>query len=204
MVKEFILICAIALVAWFALKKIIGTNSDRVRKIAIGIIILGIMINIAYDMYRLFPETWLNTVGGDYRYGTFHGNMLAWSDKFMYGEEILIPMVRNRHISLDEDAAFCSKFFSIYGKDIEKVKVLDEDRKAVIAQVVNSKNIHSCEFEALALMGYTWDVNMPSDLIDGFDNHIYPFVYIDMDSIKDKRGLKIVMDDDRSLYIVGC
>lgn len=204
MVKEFLLICFIAFICWLLLRKIIANDRKKALYISLLVMSIGIVVNIGYNFYRLFPETWLNTVGGDYRYGTFHGNMLTWSDKFMYGEEILIPIVRNRTVIIDENATYCKKFFQIYGNEIEDLKVSDEDRDIIISKVMQSDNLYNCEFEALALMGYTWDENMPEDLIEEFEDHKYPSIYIDMNSIKDSSNIKIIMSDDRSLYMIGC
>ncbi len=78
--------------------------------------------NIIYNSIVMFPDYYMDTVGGCFRYGTFSENLFAYSDEFMFRDNILFPILRNRSVALDESAEFYRKYQTPSGKPYSPTK----------------------------------------------------------------------------------
>jgi len=197
MIKEFILICIIMCILWVVLSKLIAKISRvNIRQwIPAMIIIVAILVNVVYNTVRFFPDTWLSTVGGDYKYGTFTGNMLTFSDDFMYQEEMLFPLLKNRTVYLDSKALYCKKFFETYSKSVEMVDLAE---RVKIGPAYNYDYIF--EFEALDQMSYTWDENMTDDIKANFEEDKFPKIFLNMAELAESDSIVVAADEYNNLY----
>ncbi|MCI8946206.1 MAG: hypothetical protein HFI91_03990 [Lachnospiraceae bacterium] len=156
--------------------------------------------NCIYNGLVMFPDFYMDTVNGPFRYGTFSGNLFAYSDEFMFQDEILFPILKNRHVSLDSQAGFYEKFVSLYAKTYEQIEITDETRKTVRSHREAFDFCHP--FTCIGIMDYVTD-EIPKALVPAFEEEIYPMLYINTDSLKDQSNLVFVMNPDYSVYVMS-
>lgn len=156
--------------------------------------------NIFYNMTVMFPDFYMDTVTGPYRYGTFSENLFSYSDEFMFQDNILFPVLRNRTVSLDASAGFYEKFISLYSKDYALFEISEDSRSKVLTHVSDFDFTH--EFSCIGIMDYVTD-EIPQALTASFEEEIYPTVYIHTASLKDEPALVLLMDHDYTLYVMG-
>lgn len=166
------------------------------------ILSLGIfcLANFFYNAAVMFPDFYMDTVTGPYRYGTFSGNLFAYSDEFMFQDNILFPVLRNRTVLLDNSADFYEKFFSLYAKSSESIEISESSRSSVLTSVSDFDFSH--EFSCIGIMDYVTD-GIPQKLAASFEEEIYPTVYIHTASLEDEPTLVVIMDSDYTLYVMG-
>jgi len=194
MIKEFIVICIIACLLWLVLR-FAFKNTVACQWGPALVIVALIIVNAVCNTVRFFPDTWLTTVGGDYKYGTYTGNMLSFSDDFMYQEEMLFPLLKNRTVYLDNRALYCKKFFETYSKQLEMVDIKDRGK---MGPAYNYDYIF--DFEALDQMTYIWDENMPEVLKAQFEEDKFPKVFLNMEEIAGVESVVVTMDENYNLY----
>ncbi len=175
-------------------------NKKTVAAITAAILSISCLANIVYNAKVMYPDFYMDTVTGPYRYGTFSGNLFSYSDEFMFQDNILFPILKNRQVALDASAVFYEKFISLYAKDYNKIEITNEQRKELIAQAEDFDFCH--EFTCIGIMDYVTD-EIPEALTASFDEEIYPTVYINTNSLKDEPALVVVMDTDYTLYVMG-
>ena len=118
----------------------------------IWILLLSCFANVIYNHLVMFPDFYMDTVSGVFRYGTFKGNLLAYSDEFMFQDEIIFPVLRDRQVFLDTDAGFYEKFFSLYAGSCEPLSAVSEHRDAIISRAEDFDFSH--EFSCMGIMDY--------------------------------------------------
>ena len=156
--------------------------------------------NIIYNARNIFPDFYMDTVTGPYRYGTFSGNLFAYSDEFMFQDNILFPVLRNRTVSLDASADFYEKFISLYAEDYDTVQIPEAARSKVLSHITDFDFAH--EFSCIGIMDYA-KIKIPTELIPSFEEEIYPWVYINTKCLKGQKQLVCIMDSDYSFYVMG-
>ena len=163
---------------------------------------LGIscIANIVYNVQNTFPNFYMDTVTGSYRYGTFSGNLFAYSDEFMFQDNILFPILKNRTVALDASAGFYEKFISLYAEDYDFIEISDSSRDTLLTHVSDFDFSH--EFSCIGIMDYAKE-EIPPELVSSFDEDIYPWVYIHTDSLEGQKQLVCIMDSDYSFYVMG-
>lgn len=161
---------------------------------------IACLSNIIYNGIVMFPNFYMDTVNGPYRYGTFSGNLFAYSDEFMFQDNILFPILKNRSVALDSSAGFYEKFFSLYADSCTTLEVTEENRQAVLAHTDDFDFQH--EFTCIGIMDYVTE-SIPDDLVASFEEEIYPTVFIHKPSLKNQGALTVVMNDDYTLYVMS-
>lgn len=163
-------------------------------------LILACLANLVYNCLVMFPDFYMDIVNGRFRYGTFSGNLFAYSDDFMFQDEIIFPIIRNREVKLDETAGFYERFFRFYSKSCSTLPVNDTIRREILSHKEDFTFTH--EFTCMGIMDYVTD-EIPSDLSDSFEKEIYTTLYINLDSLQNQRELVAIMDDDYTLYVMS-
>lgn len=158
------------------------------------------LAGILYNAKIMFPDFYMDTVTGPYRYGTFSENLFAYSDEFMFQDNILFPVLRNRTVLLDNSADFYEKFFSLYAKSSESIEISESSRSSVLTNVSDFDFSH--EFSCIGIMDYVTD-GSPQELAASFEEEIYPTIYIQTASLEDEPTLVVIMDSDYTLYVMG-
>lgn len=158
------------------------------------------LAGILYNAKVMYPDFYMDTVTGPYRYGTFSGNLFAYSDEFMFQDNILFPVLRNRTVLLDNSADFYEKFFSLYAKSSESIEISESSRSSVLTSVSDFDFSH--EFSCIGIMDYVTD-GIPQELTASFEEEIYPTIYIQTASLEDEPTLVVIMDSDYTLYVMG-
>lgn len=186
---------------FYLLCRSLRKKSNKLLSVLV-ISILGIscIANIIYNAAVMFPDFYMDTVSGVYRYGTFSGNLFAWSDEFMFQDEIIFPILKNRTVSLDTSADFYEKFISLYAKEYDRIAITDNLRREALSCQEDFDFSH--EFSCIGIMDYVTD-EIPEELAPSFAEEIYPTLYVNTDSLKGQSHLVFLMEPDYSLYVMG-
>ena len=168
--------------------------------LTIAILTFACASNIVYNSLVMFPDFYMDTVGGVFRYGTFSGNLFSYSDEFMFQDNILFPILKNRTVSLDDSAGFYAKFFSLYSKGTETIPIPESTRQKILSLMRDDFDF-SHEFSCIGIMDYVTE-EIPEELIPSFEEEIYPTLYINTDSLWKQSSLVVVMTSDYSLYVM--
>ncbi len=200
MFKEAFVILIILFLFYLLCRALLKRNRRAAAILALTALAVSCLANIVYNARVMFPDFYLDTVGGRFRYGTFSGNLLAWSDGFMFQDEILFPILRGRSVSLDDTAAFYEKFFTLYSDSCTSVAIGKEARDSLLAHKGDFDFHH--EFSCIGIMDYVTD-KIPAELAYDFERERYPDVYINTASLKAQPRLTVMMDSDYTLYVMG-
>jgi len=176
-------------------------NNNILSILTIIVLTTACLSNIVYNSLVMFPDFYMDTVGGVYRYGTFSGNLFSYSDEFMFQDNILFPILKNRTVALDESADFYYKFFFLYSQNTESIPVSNQSRLKILSHIEEDFDF-SHEFSCIGIMDYVTE-EIPEALVPSFEEEIYPMLYINTTSLQNQSALVIVMDDDYTLYVMG-
>ncbi len=113
---------------------------------------------------------------------------------------MIFPVLKNRSVSLDNNANFYEKFISLFAESYERIEIPDETRQAIISHQSDFNFSH--EFSCIGIMDYVTE-EIPEELIPSFEEEIYPALYINTDSLKNQSRLVIIMEQDYSLYVMS-
>lgn len=163
-------------------------------------LVVACLANIIYNAIVMFPDFYMDIVDGRFRYGTFSGNLFAYSDEFLFQDNILFPILKNRTVTLDNSAGFYKKFFTLYAEECHMEQIPDSKKETVLSR--RSDFDFSHEFTCIGIMDYVKD-EIPDSLTDSFENEVYPDVFIDTASLKDQQELIVIMDTDYNLYVMS-
>ena len=175
-------------------------RSSAMSPFVIALLLIGIIANGVYAFCYTFPHFYMDTVGGVFRYGTFEGNLFAYSDEFMIQDEIIFPVLRGRHVSLDAAGDFYEKFVSLYAASYDRLEVPPEKKQLLLARQDDFDFVH--EFSCIGIMDYVTD-GIPAQLQDSFEEEIYTTLYINTNSLQGSGRLVALMDTDYSLYVMS-
>lgn len=163
-------------------------------------LVIACLANIIYNAVVMFPDFYMDIINGRFRYGTFSGNLFAYSDEFMFQDNILFPVLRNRTVTLDDTAGFYEKFFTLYADECLTGQITDQQREAILSHKADFDFSH--EFSCIGIMDYVKD-EIPDSLTASFENEIYPDVFIHTGSLKGQQRLVVIMDADYNLYVMS-
>lgn len=180
----------------FLLKK----NNKALSKLIITATVIFCIANTVYNFLNIIPDYYMDIVNGRFRYGTFSGNLFAYSDEFMFQDEIIFPVLKNRSVSLDKNADFYEKFISLFAENYERIEIPEETRQTVVSHQNDFNFRH--EFSCIGIMDYVTE-GIPEELLPSFEEEIYPTLYINTDSLKNQSRLVILMEQDYSLYVMS-
>lgn len=187
-------------ILWFCFR-LLYKKSEKVAAWAVtGLLVLFCAANIIYNSLNIFPDFYMDIINGRFRYGTFSENLFAYSDEFMFQDEILFPVLRNRHVSLDDSAEFYEKFFNLYAASTNSIAVTESQRDSVITHLDEFAFSH--EFSCIGIMDYAKDF-LPPELEPAFEEEAYPMVYIHTESLRGQKKLVAVMDTDYTLCLMS-
>lgn len=166
----------------------------------VAVLLLSCAGNIIYNAIVMFPDYYMDIINGRFRYGTMSENLFAYSDEFMFQDEIIFPVLRNRSVSLDESADFYQKFISLYSDSYETVSISPEEKEIIRSHQTDFAFAH--EFTCIGIMDYVTD-DLPDALTASFEEEKYPMLYIHTASLKGQKQLTAVMDESYSLYVMS-
>ena len=171
-----------------------------VSALFLAVLFLACIATSIYNGLVMFPDFYMDTVNGPFRYGTFSGNLFAYSDAFMFQDEILFPILRHRSVALDVEGDFYERFVSLYSEDYDRIEITKETRQTVRAHREDFDFCHP--FTCIGIMDYVTE-QIPEALVPAFEEEIYPMLYINTDSLKGQSRLVFVMNPDYSLYVMS-
>lgn len=201
MFKEAVAGIFILAVFYLAYRLLWKKNRKAAAVIFALILFLSCAANMIYNAAVMFPDFYMDIVNGRFRYGTFSGNLFAYSDAFMFQDEIIFPVLRGRTVYLDADAGFYEKFISLYAENYERLPVSAQQKKAVCARGATDFDF-SHEFSCMGIMDYVTD-DIPQALAPAFEEEAYPMLYINTSSLDGQQQLAAVMDADYNLYLMS-
>lgn len=175
-------------------------KSKAAAILAGSLLLFSILANIIYNAIVMFPDFYMDTVTGIYRYGTFSENLFAYSDEFMFQDNILFPILRNRSVLLDKNADFYQKFFSLYSSSCQQEEIPSANLEAVLGHKEDFSFSH--KFTCIGIMDYVTD-SVPPQFPYDFKENYFPMVFINIASLKGQTALRILMDKDYTLYIMS-
>lgn len=200
MFKEAFLIVILLFLFYIIIKKLSARKPDRIIGLSGGLLILFCAGNLIYNQLYTFPDFYMDTKTGVYRYGTFRENLFAYNSEFRFQDEILFPILKNRTVLLDDSSDFYHKFFTMFSKDVQAVTLSGEERENLLSHKEDFDFSH--EFTCIGTMNYVTD-NIPEALVPTMDEKIYPWVYINTSSLQGKEQLIALIDQDYNLYIMS-
>lgn len=200
MFKEALIGIFILFLFYLALRLLWQKKRKAAAGLMTAILAFSCLANVIYNGRVMFPDFYMDTVSGVFRYGTFRGNLFAYSDEFMFQDEIIFPVLRNRYVFLDSDAEFYEKFFSLYAGSCESFSP-DAAGKNILASHPEDFDF-SHEFSCMGIMDYVTD-ELPRELTASFDEEVYPILHINTASLQGQQQLAVVMDDNYDLYIMS-
>lgn len=202
MFKEFAAGC-LALLILFVICKIIRKKSPRALSIIIWSVLgLCVVLQIIYNCIVMFPDYYMETPRGMWRFATFSENLLAYNDGWDFRDEILQPILKHRSIILDASAPYYRKYFELLSPACTTQPFDEKARSAVLAHA--SDFAFKTEFETFRIMDYVKDPDtVPKDLTAMFEEETSPDLYIHMDSVKEEDSLVCVVMEDHAVYILG-
>lgn len=203
MFKEFLLGVLILFIVYLVLRFFYKKNihKNTYSSFIFGLLGVFILFMLTYNMFNIYPDTYLDTYTGVYRYGTFSENLFAYSKEFRYRDEILFPILRNRTVELDSNGSFYKRFFSMFSEDLsENLSVPEVKRKRILSDT--SSFDYQTDFNCIGLMDYATD-SIPEELRDSFDEKKFPGLYINTSSLKNNSYLVAMVDSDYTVYLMG-
>lgn len=200
MFKEAFLIVILLFLFYIIIKKLSARKPGRIIGLTGGLLILFCAGNLIYNQLYTFPDFYMDTKTGVYRYGTFRENLFAYNSEFRFQDEILFPILKNRTVLLDDSSGFYHKFFTMFSKDVQAVTLSGEERENLLSHKEDFDFSH--EFTCIGTMNYVTD-NIPEALVPTMDEKIYPRVYINTSSLQGKEQLIALIDQDYNLYIMS-
>lgn len=200
MFKEAFLIVILLFLFYIIIKKLSARKPGRIIGLTVGLLVLFCAGNLIYNQLYTFPDFYMDTKTGVYRYGTFRENLFAYNSEFRFQDEILFPILKNRTVLLDDSSGFYHKFFTMFSKDVQAVTLSGEERENLLSHKEDFDFSH--EFTCIGTMNYVTD-NIPEALVPTMDEKIYPWVYINTSSLQGKEQLIALIDQDYNLYIMS-
>lgn len=200
MFKEAVLIVVLLFFFYLVIKKLSVRRPGLIIGLTGGLLILFCAGNLIYNQLFTFPDYYMDTKTGVYRYGTFRENLFAYNSEFRFQDEILFPILKNRTILLDDSSDFYHKFFTMFSKDIQTVTLSAEERETLLSHKEDFDFSH--EFTCIGTMNYVTE-DIPEALVPTMDEKIYPWVYVNTSSLQGKEQLIALIDADYNLYIMS-
>ncbi len=200
MFKEAFAGICVLILFYFIFRLLWKKNRKTAKHILLALLLISCIANCTYNALVMFPDFYMEIINGRFRYGTFSENLLAYSDEFMFQDEIIFPVLRNRCVALDDTAGFYEKFISLYADAYTTVGIEEAARDAVRSHREDFDFSH--EFTCMGIMDYVTD-EIPKALQPSFEEETYPLLYINTASLKGQSRLIFVMEPDFSVYIMG-
>lgn len=200
MFKEALAGTLVLCLFYLTVRRLWKRRPKAVSALFLAVLFFSCIANSVYNGLVMFPDFYMDTVNGPFRYGTFSGNLFAYSDAFMFQDEILFPILKNRCVLLDAEGDFYERFVSLYSEEYDRIQVTKQDRQTVRAHREDFDFCHP--FTCIGIMDYVTE-QIPESLIPAFEEEIYPMLYINTDSLKDQSRLVFVMNPDYSLYVMS-
>lgn len=200
MFKEAVLIVVLLFFFYLIIKKLSVRRPALIIGLTGGLLILFCTGNLIYNQLFTFPDYYMDTKTGVYRYGTFRENLFAYNSEFRFQDEILFPILKNRTVLLDDSSDFYHKFFTMFSKDVQTVTLSAEERETLLSHKEDFDFSH--EFTCIGTMNYVTD-DIPEALVPTMDEKIYPWVYVNTSSLQGKEQLIALIDQEYNLYIMS-
>ena len=200
MFKEAVLIVVLLFFFYLVIKKLSVRKPKWIIGLTGGLLILFCAGNLIYNQLFTFPDYYMDTKTGVYRYGTFRENLFAYNSEFRFQDEILFPILKNRTVLLDDSSDFYHKFFTMFSKDVQTVTLSVEERETLLSHKEDFDFSH--EFTCIGTMNYVTE-DIPEALVPTMDEKIYPWVYVNTSSLQGKEQLIALIDQEYNLYIMS-
>lgn len=200
MFKEAVLIVVLLFLFYIFIKKLSVRRPAWIIGLTGGLLVLFCAGNLIYNQLFTFPDYYMDTKTGVYRYGTFRENLFAYNSEFRFQDEILFPILKNRTVLLDDSSDFYHKFFTMFSKDVQTVTLSVEERETLLSHKEDFDFSH--EFTCIGTMNYVTE-DIPEALVPTMDEKIYPWVYVNTSSLQGKEQLIALIDADYNLYIMS-
>lgn len=200
MFKEAVLIVVLLFLFYIVIKKLSVRRPAWIIGLTGGLLVLFCAGNLIYNQLFTFPDYYMDTKTGVYRYGTFRENLFAYNSEFRFQDEILFPILKNRTVLLDDSSDFYHKFFTMFSKDVQAVTLSGEERETLLSHKEDFDFSH--EFTCIGTMNYVTE-DIPEVLVPTMDEKIYPWVYVNTSSLQGKEQLIALIDADHNLYIMS-
>ena len=200
MFKEAFLIVILLFLFYFIIKKVSARRPAWIIGLTGRLLVLFCAGNLIYNQLFTFPDFYMDTKTGMYRYGTFRENLFSYNSEFRFQDEILFPILKNRTVLLDDSAGFYQKFFSMFSKDVKATELSAKEREILLSHRDDFDFSH--EFTCIGTMNYVTD-DIPEALIPTMEEKVYPWVYVNTSSLQGKEQLIALIDQDYNLYIMS-
>lgn len=198
MFKELIVIilvaCVLGIINWLLYKK----KKSFFQKELYGILFAIIIINIIYDLYLVIPKCYYDTVEGHILYGTSYHNLIAYRQGFIFEDQIIFPIIRNRKVWLDSTASVYETFFTWYADGMDWLELGEQSKEKVIQYM--ERETEERNFRCLKIMNY---IKLPDKELQKLLEENVPSLYIDLSGLKDEDELVAIMSNSYNVYILS-
>ncbi len=202
MYKEFAAGCLVLFILFLICKQAKKKSPRTLQTIIWGVLGLCVVLQVIYNCAVMFPDFYMDTVGGKLRFATFSENLLAYNDGWDFCDEILQPILKNRTVKLDDTAPYYRTYFDLLSKECEFESFDASTRNAVFASDGDFDFVTS--FETFRIMDYVKDPDALPDILKAkLENETPPDVRIHMASVQEEDALVCLVAPDTSLYLLG-
>ncbi|HKM02195.1 MAG TPA: hypothetical protein VJ083_09110 [Sedimentibacter sp.] len=198
MYKELFVGIIIFFLIVMALKKLYQSQFKYFKQLIFSILFLIIIAGGVYNLIHIFPTTYFKTVSGTFQYGSSIDNLFTYRKDFMFQDQLLFPILKNRNVKLDSQTDTYKFFFNLYSDSVEEVTVTEEERDVVIARI-NDFNIAA---DFILVMDMDYVTIHSGNLKDVFAYQEYPTVYIHTSDLANAKDLIAITDNDFNVYLM--
>ncbi len=202
MFKEFLAGCLVLAILFIICKQIFKKSPRTLQIIIWSVLGLCIVLQVVYNCVVMFPDYYMETPGGMWRFATFSENLLAYNDGWDFRDEILQPILKHRRIKVDAAAPYYHKYLELLCPACETASFEQDIKESVFAH--QAEFDFRTTFETFRIMDYVKDPDtVPAELTKMFEQETSPDLYIHMESVKEEDALVCLVADDHAVYILG-
>lgn len=192
MFKEFGLILMGFFILYWILKWVYYRNVTLFQKILIGLLLFSVVLSTGYNLRYIVPNfNYENVSLGDCK-----ENLFTYKDDSEFQWQILFPVLKERKVYLDDTGTDYDQFFKLYSNEVEKITI----DQAIVQKIEGEKEVFTTNIRMtlIDLLNYAFE---PYDSTRYEDS--YPFLRINIDSLKGENELVAIVDANRNIYLMS-
>lgn len=191
MFKEFSLIIFAFIIIVFIFHKLKRRNPVFLGKVCIGIISFTILVNILYNLKKVYPTFVYEGVP----IGDSEENLFVYKRDSQFRWHMLNTISANRFVYLDKEGDLYEQYFKIFSNGVNRVEFPDEVKKSVLE--------HKKEFEDFGEMFMLIELDFAFPQWEGGTR---PHLYINIEQLQGCEKLVAVTDwneEQSALYVMS-
>lgn len=188
MYKEFGIIFVVFLAVAVIMRRLYKKDNQRFRSVTVAGLILCILLNIGYNVRRIFPDFVYESVPiGDSR-----ENLFVYKSDSQFRWQILNRVAENRTVLLDSNGKMYQRYFEIFAEECAEIEIAEHARDAV--------------WQNRADFDETAELSMIKQLTYAFpewEREELPVLYLNTGDLRECSTLVAVVDEQDNLYVMS-